>query len=342
MSGNSEDQTDWLGCFQSLLHQFDNDELLRAKLRESERSLTNEQRQTMTRLRFGLNHPDFDGGDTLFFMSGLFKAGTTWLGLLLNAHPGLVCGPREIHSFSAQVTELYLNKPLSELPAAEAKVWRENLLNARRSALFWQIISTADKPSARRLGGRGPVANLRLLIEAFPKVRIPIIMRDGRDIAVSAAFFHGNYYNQSYERFFLDSEQTKLNPSYVQGWAGQFRDFYRMALAVAAEHPQAVKVIRYEDLLARPVPIMQELYSWLSVSDDAALVERCVDRCSFETMTQGRQRGQADNSSFFRKGTAGDWRNHFTSESVDVFKATAGDFLIESGYEPNDHWSIEH
>jgi hypothetical protein len=35
---------------------------------------------------------------------------------------------------------------------------------------------------------------------------------------------------------------------------------------------------------------------------------------------------------------AGDWANHFTPESAQVFQDKAGTALIRLGYEPDDGW----
>jgi hypothetical protein len=310
----------------------DDPEAFRTELRQAESRLTLAQRRMMVRLRFAALPAAAETGENLFFMSGLFKSGTTWLGMLLNAHPGLCCPAQEMHSFSAQVTDLYLDKPIEALPPSEAKVWGENILDAKRAALFWQIVALCDKPSAKLLGGRGPIANLRQLIRAFPGIRIPVIMRDGRDVAVSAAFFHQKYYGQSYERFFEDPEKTRINADYAAGWGWQFRHFYSGALQVAKEFPKNIVVVRYEDLLAEPVEWMRKIYGFLGVSIDPPLVRHCVEMCSFETLTGGRKRGEADPGSFFRKGVAGDWREYFTPLAIRKFNETAGDFLLETGY----------
>jgi hypothetical protein len=67
-------------------------------------------------------------------------------------------------------------------------------------------------------------------------------------------------------------------------------------------------------------------------------VRRCVESASFERLSRGRQRGEEDPSSFFRKGIAGDWQNVFTEEDKRVFKEEAGDLLIKLGYEESDQW----
>jgi len=313
-------------------------EEFRSLMRAEEHRIPEETRKLLTTLRFAVQAADGESGANLFFMTGLFKAGTTWMGLLLNAHPGLYCDAKEIHSFSAQVTELYTGKQIKDLPDGEAKVWGQNILEAKRAALFWQIISASNNPSAKRLGGRGPVANIRALIRAFPEIRIPVIMRDGRDVAVSAAFFHQKFYQQSYERFFEDQELTRINPEYARGWGWQFQDFYSQALRVRDEFPDNVIVVRYEDLLEDPIAGMAKVYGFLKVAADEGTVRSCVESCSFERLSGGRKTGEADNSSFFRKGVAGDWKNYFTEEATRQFKEVAGDFLIESGYEADNDW----
>ena len=43
-------------------------------------------------------------------------------------------------------------------------------------------------------------------------------------------------------------------------------------------------------------------------------------------------------SGTFRKGQPGNWREHFTDENKEQFKAAAGDLLIKLGYEENNDW----
>jgi hypothetical protein len=63
-----------------------------------------------------------------------------------------------------------------------------------------------------------------------------------------------------------------------------------------------------------------------------------VEAASFERLSKGRERGQEDPSSFFRKGVAGDWRSVFTEKDRRVFKEEAGQLLVRLGYENDDSW----
>jgi len=40
----------------------------------------------------------------------------------------------------------------------------------------------------------------------------------------------------------------------------------------------------------------------------------------------------------FRSGKTGEWKKHFTDEHKEIFKKSAGDLLIELGYETNSDW----
>jgi sulfotransferase 6B1 len=40
----------------------------------------------------------------------------------------------------------------------------------------------------------------------------------------------------------------------------------------------------------------------------------------------------------FRQGKSGGWRKHFTPEIRDLFKQTAGQLLIDLGYEKDLNW----
>ncbi len=58
----------------------------------------------------------------------------------------------------------------------------------------------------------------------------------------------------------------------------------------------------------------------------------------FSKKTGGRQRGEEDLSSHYRKGQAGDWRNPFNPHITAEFKQHYNPLLIKSGYEEESDW----
>jgi len=72
------------------------------------------------------------------------------------------------------------------------------------------------------------------------------------------------------------------------------------------------------------------------------LIERLVGIVwanDFSKMTGGRERGQEDPQSHYRKGVSGDWRTHFTAKYVDYFKEMHNPLLLKLGYEGDPDWS---
>lgn len=65
-----------------------------------------------------------------------------------------------------------------------------------------------------------------------------------------------------------------------------------------------------------------------------------VDRNSFSNLAGGRRKGEEDVKSHYRKGVAGDWRNHFTEELVQAFKDNYNDLLLRVGYESKPDWIL--
>jgi hypothetical protein len=59
----------------------------------------------------------------------------------------------------------------------------------------------------------------------------------------------------------------------------------------------------------------------------------------FEANAGGRAKGSEDVASHYRKGVAGDWMSHFTAEHADYFVRTFGDLLIDLGYEQDHAWA---
>ncbi len=61
-------------------------------------------------------------------------------------------------------------------------------------------------------------------------------------------------------------------------------------------------------------------------------------RFRFQSLAGGRKQGEEDVKSHFRKGRAGDWKNHFTDEHKALFKELYPDILAKLGYETSNDW----
>jgi len=94
-----------------------------------------------------------------------------------------------------------------------------------------------------------------------------------------------------------------------------------------------VRVMRYEDLAADNAGFLADLFDYLRVPMPNAGFERLCRRHAFYRMARGREQGDEDIKDHYRKGVAGDWRNHFTPELEADLRSTTGNLLETLGYE---------
>jgi hypothetical protein len=95
--------------------------------------------------------------------------------------------------------------------------------------------------------------------------------------------------------------------------------------------------LRYESLLMNPAFELNRVFQSLEIQIQPQLLHAVTLRNRFERLSVGRKiwklgrkPGEEDTQSHFRKGIAGDWRNHLN--------ASHGETLVEWGYEKNTRW----
>ena len=199
------------------------------------------------------------------------------------------------------------------------------------------------------------VEEVRLI---YPEAKIIHIIRDGRDQALSMihhlwnrAADKGGFrrltaeeirkrdsFRENPEEFLRSGESIfseKMLRRAAEGWASRVATTVEVGPSLFGDN---YKEVFYEDLLERPHQEMTELARFLGVETRENFIEQAVNSASFETLSEGRKRGEEDATSFFRKGVAGDWRNVFTVRDRELYKEVAGDLLVRLGYEKDHDW----
>ncbi len=98
---------------------------------------------------------------------------------------------------------------------------------------------------------------------------------------------------------------------------------------------------RYEDITADPAARLREiLRDRLALPIAEKELQSAIEQNSFEKKF-GRQFGTEDSASHGRKGTPGDWRNHFDLRVATAFREAYGDIMVATGYEPDDSWAAD-
>jgi hypothetical protein len=190
------------------------------------------------------------------------------------------------------------------------------------------------------------------IYEIYPAARIIHIVRDGRDVAISAMHHWWRLAKDQVGGVFeLTPEELKIRDAYLQdreGFLASGRSIFteerlrqlahRWSHRVAKAHRDGTTLygeryleIRYEDLLRDTPDTLRQVFKLLHARKDDRIIELCIQTSSFERVAS-RQPGEEDSHSFFRKGVAGDWRSVFTDRDRELYEEIAGDQLIKMGY----------
>lgn len=179
---------------------------------------------------------------------------------------------------------------------------------------------------------------------------ILIVWRDGRDVLVSQ-YYHFLFNNDKGNSKLVEQCRADLqfdNYSDIKENLLQFMEY----VYEHKKHPsfswtdfheqwgscENCTHVKYEDMRIRPVVELCRISQSLSgKSLQLTHAEEIVQNHSFEKVS-GRKVGDEDTNSFLRKGTVGDWKNHFNLESKTKFNKYAGELLIQLGYEQNSGW----
>ncbi|MGA2541621.1 MAG: sulfotransferase domain-containing protein [Verrucomicrobiota bacterium] len=96
---------------------------------------------------------------------------------------------------------------------------------------------------------------------------------------------------------------------------------------------------KFEDFLQDAAGQLERMFheNW-GIEVERSLIEEVAARHTFKKLSRGRQAGEEDIKSHYRKGIAGDWRAHFTPKLTARFKYLYNDLLVGAGYERDGNW----
>jgi len=202
------------------------------------------------------------------------------------------------------------------------------------------------------------------------------VVRDPRDIVVSAYFSHLKTHTTEGWSELVEFRDRLNSISKDEGLIlemdfrrNSFNDMYDWNYS-----SQHIKELKMEDLTQKPQEGFTEIFRHLGLMKTPSVLERAIQQVlkavaisdkqakpdskaiaeldeiseehlakiiqanAFSVKSGGRNPGEEDLNSHFRKGIAGDWKNHFNQQHIDYFKEQYGDLLIKLGYEKDKNW----
>ena len=277
------------------------------------------------------------GTNPYLFLVGCPRSGTTLLQRMLDSHPQLAVAndshfvPRVIARFrpgtDPPLTPELVDRVLGyhrfrrlELPESTARA------AAARSETYAEFVSELYSEYARArgkefAGEKTPdyVRYLPVLHSLFPATRAVHIIRDGRDVALSVLEWASG--EKGPGKFGLWREQPVAVCALWWAWQVESgrREGARLGSALYRE-------VLYEDLVARPEPVLRDLSEFLSLPFAPEMVSFHAGKTKSDPTLSAK--------SAWLPTTSGlrDWRTQMKPEDALLFEAISGDLLSSLGY----------
>jgi hypothetical protein len=215
-------------------------------------------------------------------------------------------------------------------------------------------------------------------IAGLSKHRGVHIIRDPRDIAVSAYFSHLHSHSTEEWSELAEYRKQLQGMSKEEGLATEIENRkteFRQIETWDYNQPDVLE-IKFEEMAQSSYDLVVRVFQHYGLIDDSdyrmrhrlkELAFELVDgigrsagrsltmrlrphtlsgaeflamawRYRFQSLAGGRKQGNEDVKSHFRKGHPGDWISHFTSEHKALFKQLYPDLLVNLHYESSDDW----
>jgi hypothetical protein len=172
-----------------------------------------------------------------------------------------------------------------------------------------------------RFGDKTPayLHHVDRLLEVWPQARVVVLVRDGRDVALSIL-------------------RVPFGPNNVWAAGRWWARGIRVGLDAERRHPGQVLSVRYEDVVADPATAARALCEFLGLTFDPAMLEiEKSDPAKIVKDQAGWFTGLAEG---INASAVGKWRRELTPRQQRTFLAAAGPELAELGYELGDVGSV--
>lgn len=173
-----------------------------------------------------------------------------------------------------------------------------------------------------------------------PEDRCIVVTRDPRDVIVSLvislALSHTPNAITSILRIPIRNankdDRIRIGIHLFSHWAAQFRSWF------APEFDGDILRLDYSELVADEQAAFRRMFAYLGWDIPDEVATTVINTHSFLATSGGRRRGEENEFSHRRKGISGDWRNHFSRETGEMFETVFPGLLAYCGYEQEADW----
>ena len=168
------------------------------------------------------------------------------------------------------------------------------------------------------------------------------LFRDPRDMVVSGYFSHRNSHPLKADgvtwRELVRHRINLLKMDKDDGMAAEveFSGYFLDHMLSWNYDAPNILAVRMEDLISDSVVWWRQMLAHWEVLDllPDGYLDELLRTYSFDQLAGGgRKIGEEDETSHYRKGVPGDWRNHLTADHLKLFRKRYGDLVERLGYD---------
>jgi hypothetical protein len=175
----------------------------------------------------------------------------------------------------------------------------------------------AELAAKSRWGDKTPayLHHIEALLTVWPDARFIVLVRDGRDVALSIM-------------------GLPFGPNNVWAAARNWAAGVRRGQEAERRHPGQVLTLRYEDLAGEPRREIERVCGFLGLTFDEEML--AIERTDASKLAKGQEGWFTNVWAGINPSAVGKWRQQMTPAQQAVFAAVAGDELRALGYETAD------